>query len=372
MNCRAITIDNGGSELRYIAGGIQHRMEKNVSKISEDGFRVKDGVEDYEIVRITGLDTQEFDGLYAMGSAYYMYDGTDVIMTSAGRKTTSLAWYQQILLALATDAVKAIKDGKSSVDAEDNTPRDHVDYVMSVLIPVYEHSGAEDAANRCKKRIAGTYEATFMCPHGKTESCTFTLSEERIGVLPEGVVCMAAAGKNLTKNDYTLILDIGHVTADLSVCKGTSLIGNSVISSKYAGGTLLKQISSLIRSNNIVANEEMAIEALTTHKYRMGIHQIDAGSYVDKAKDIYINNYLLNDIMALLDLSGLSASNIQYVIPIGRVLGTKNPETGEYDIIDRIIKLGGFENAEVIRFDDMDTANLKAADKFCQVLLKRG
>lgn len=372
---RVITIDNGGSELRYIANSESrdiHTMEKSIRLLEKDGFRVKDNVEDYDIAEIVKAPKPEYNGMYATGVGYYMYDGMDISMSNQNKKTNTLAWYQQVLAAISIDAMKACKKEEAKCDPDLDDATANFEYILTTLIPVHEHSGTTDYVSKLKDNLDGEYEVKFPAIKEGINTVRFTLRKEHIGVLPEGVVTMTSLRNQVQPNDYTLIIDMGHVTTDLSLCKGINMIGNAVVSSPFAGGTLLKLVKSAIRDYGCVANDDMAIEALQTNKFRIGKKEIDISHEMDNAKRMFISNYIKNEILNQIELAGITAASIQYVVPIGAVLGVQNPVTGNYDILEHIINEVNLDNAEVkVVSDDLRYVNILKAADFCEAFARK-
>lgn len=377
MNKRIITVDNGGSELRYIAnsdGRTIVLIDKHMSVIDREDFRPKDNVETFDVVDIISAPRNEYCGLYTTGVGYYMYIGADIAMTGQNRKSETLAWYQQIIIAIAKDAIQArINDGPiqkiiKNADGEQTIiPKDDTyNYILTTLIPVNEHSGSKDYVTKVKDNLAGTYEVRFPMIKDGINSVKFVLEKSNIGVLPEGVVVLSSIAKEISPNDYTLILDMGHVTMDSVICKGFTMMGNSVISSPFAGGTMLKLIHGIAASHGLLSTDEMAVDALRTYTLRIGKKVIDITREMDNAKRSFITNYIKREIISQIELSGISAASIQNIVPIGAVLGITNPKTGNYDILEMIIEECGLTNAELkILNEDLRYVNISKAADFC-------
>lgn len=371
---RVITIDNGGSELRMIVNSDNKKvqtMEKEISIITKEEFRPKDNVGEFDIIDLKS-GNKDFNNIYAMGDGYYMYGGVDIGMTNQQQKTLTVAWYQQVLCAVAKDAIM-VANNAGKVEAEDGAVNDFtVDYVITTLIPVHEHLGATDYVTTLKENLAGTYTVIFPMCEREVKEVTFTIKKEHIGVLPEGVVALSSLRGILNKNDYTLIIDMGHVTSDISLCKGTTPIGNAVKSSNFAGGTLLKLVSNIYANKGVVVNDSMTVDTLTTGKLKIGARSIDVSNEVSEAKHQFVTNYMKDVILSVIDLAGISASSIQYVVPIGAVLGTKNPSTGKYDIMEDLVNECGLSNAEVkLVSDDLRYVNVEKAAEYCDIFAKR-
>lgn len=397
-NFKSITIDNGGSELRYTRGGDFisgtdkrkiNTMEKNIRIIERELFRVKDNIEGFDILDFIQAPREEYRNMYATGVGYFMYSGVDVIMNNQNKKSDSVEWYQQALIAIATDAMKhKIESLNKDVNKNEEVPEDvkeaelqvaatsdeesTYEYIVTTLLPVLEHSGSKDNVSKLKERLQGTYTVSFPALKEDINTVTFNIEMDRIGVLPEGAVVMTALRNEVTPNDYTLIIDMGHVTTDYAIFKGTNLLGNSVVSSQFAGGTLLKLVMSAIRKNGINPTEEMALEALQTYKYRIGKKEIDITDEVNEAKKIFVNNYLKDEIYNQVELAGITVANIQNVVPLGAVLGTANPKTEKLDIVDLIIEELNLINSEVKVLDeDLRYVNISKASDFGDAFAKR-
>lgn len=378
-NKRAITIDNGGSELRAICNSNNDKqvicMDKNITILSDGEPRIKESVEPFDIINITKAPNSDFTGVYCVGSAYYMYGGVDISMDNQRHKAECSAWYQQIILAIAQDAMRALlKANEELGDGEEggHTIAMPYDYTLVTLLPVSEHSGATDYVQKIKAELDGFYHARFPALNGECNEVSFNLYRDRIGVLPEGVVCMTHMSDIVTPNDYTLILDVGHVSSDLSICRGTRLMGSSVITSPFAGGTIVKLIGGISAAHNVLSTTDMCVETLKTGKLAIGSKSLDINDELTTIKKTFVRNYLKNEVLREIEMSGITAANIRYVVPIGAVLGTQNPKTGERDILQMIIDECSLDNAEVRMFDeDLRYVNIKAAANFCDAFSAR-
>lgn len=362
---KGITIDNGGSELRYMdcdEGNEIFTLDKKVSTIDRDTFRVKENVEEFDIISIDSAPNPKLLDLYATGLGFFMYSGTEISMTK--EKSSSTAWYQQVVIAVATDAIKT----KRKLDEEGiDTSHEVFDYELITLIPVIEHSGDVDCANRLRNLLAGEYEVSFPAIQSGSKTVKFTLSKEKIGVLPEGIVCLPSLMKEIKPSDVTLIVDMGQVTMDLAIVKGVHLIGNSVASSEFAGGTLLKLMERKLSPYIGAVTRENCVEALTTDKFQINSSKtLSLHSEVEAVKTQFISNYIKVAILNQLEMSGLSPKNVTRFIPIGAGLSIKDASSGEYTLINKIIEEVGLINAEVrILNDNLRYVNITQAHNVC-------
>lgn len=373
---RYITIDNGGSELRYISNTDNSKaiysIDKNLSIIDENTFRIKDGVEPFDIVNVISAPSSEFMGVYAKGAGYYMYSGVDVALNNQRMKSGTTAWYQQLVVAIAEDAIRHIRDdAKYSSDEFDGNVV--FDYNIFVLIPVSEHSGDADNVSIIKSKLSGMYRVMFPCINSGINDVTLNIKPENIGILPEGVISITNIKNISSTKDYTLILDVGHVSTDIALCKGAKLIGSSVLSSQYAGGTLIKLAESILRKFRVILDTEQIIEVLNTYKLHIGNKTISVSDEIRDAKSRFVINYLKSEILNQIELAGISATNIMHIVPLGGVLSMVDPETRTKDVMDLIIRECGFEDADVITFTDCDPrcVNITEAAKFVDKVMER-
>lgn len=378
---RVITIDNGGSELRYIRNSENEEvniLSKEISLIDKENFRVKDNVDTFDVIEIKSAPDKSCEGMYVMGRGYYMYQGIDISMNNQKQKSNNKSWYTQVILAVATDAIKAALSNSNKVtligeEEEVNNIKEYsADYILTTLIPVYEHSGSSDCVSKLKDNLKGIYEVEFPVIKTGINKVTFTIEKDHIGVLPEGVVAMASLAKVVSPNDYTLIIDMGHVTTDLIICKGMNMLGYSVVSSIFAGGTLLKLIGSIVRNYGSISNDELSIETIKTNKVRVGKKEFNVSEDVQRAKKQFVSNYIKGEILNQIELTGISAASIQNIVPIGAVLGIKNPDNGSHDILDMIVSECVLNNAEVhILDEDLRYVNIRKASEFCAKFAKQ-
>ena len=378
---RIVTIDNGGSELRMIAntdGREVTTMEKDIAIIDRDIFRIKDNVDEYDVVDVISAPKEEYAKMYLTGRGFYMYDGVNITMNNQNKKANSLPWYQQVIIALATDAIKAARKNTNNIEMHEDSEGvvevtiPNFDYVLTTLIPVREHSGEIDYVSKIKENLHGSYEVRFPVINSGINTVKFNLSKDRIGVLPEGVVGLTSMRNIIEPNDYTLIIDMGHVTTDLAICKGMKLLGSSVVSSSFAGGTILKLVGNVIRNHGVTYTDDVAVEALETYKFRIGKKDIDISNEINHVKNVFVSNYIKEEILSQIELAGISASSIQYVVPIGAVLGMKNPMNGKYDILEGIIEECNLTNAEIkVLADDLRYVNINKAADFCDAFAKK-
>lgn len=376
MSRRGITIDNGGSELRYIAntdGREILALEKEMRVLDRSLFRVKDNVDDYDIIDISKSSNTEFEGLYAIGVGYYMYEGIDLSLDSQSKKSDNPSWYKQILVAIAIDAMKAKRRiWKSDVEIEDCTKSFDFDYVVAPLIPAREHSGSVDYVTKLKTQLEGTYEVCFPAIQDDINFVTFSICKEDVGVLPEGAVAISSIGSELTPEVYSMVMDMGKTTNEIVIFKGKVMIGAAVCTSKFAGSTLTSLVSASLKDNGCINTDIASLHALKTNTGTVKKKEILLAKDVDRVKKQFVSNYVKADVFEALSLAGISADVIENFIPIGGVLGMQHPETKEHDIVNMIVEECNMTNADIrILDEDLRHVNINKAAVYCDKMLKR-
>lgn len=369
---RTITLDNGGSGIRFIANTDNrevHEIDNNISIIDPIEFRPKDNVGKLDIIHVLSAPDKEIEKMFAAENGYYMYSGEDVKFTSQTKKSDTTAWYQKSIIAIARDAMGSLL--RAQALNPNPTLYAEFQYITIPLIPLYEHSGSSDFVTKLKTRLAGTYEVAFpmLGPDAKVK---FTLPNDKMGVLPEGAVVITSLRNEIQPEDYTIVIDMGDGTTDRAMFRGTKLLGSAITPSTFAGGTLLKLISTEINKHGMAANRELAVQALTTYKVNISKREINLNDGIDSAKRKFINSYIKDEILTLIELSGIQASNVTRVVAIGGVLGTTNPLTDKKDLLDMIMEECNLVNAELKTFEgNQRHVNVQKAADFADALAKK-
>lgn len=366
MKRRAITIDNGGSELRFISNTDNREvkiLDNNMSIINPADFRVKDGVGELDIIKVIEAPAEEFKKMFATEVGYFMYNGSGIGFTSQTNKADSDAWYQKCIIAIARDAMGSLLENGEDIDGTTE-----FEYAAVPLIPLSEHSGSKDLVSKLKERLAGTYVIEFPIL-GEGKRVKINIAPERIGVLPEGAVVITSMRSEIEKDDYTIIVDMGNGTTDRAMFKGTQLVGSAITPSTFAGGTLLKLIGTEVTNHSVATTTDLEIQALNTNKITIRKNDIDMSEGVDRAKQTFISSYIKNEILTLIELSGIQASNVSRIIAIGGVLGLENPTTKKKDLLELIVKECNLTNADIVTIEGNPRhVNVQKAADFCDVL----
>lgn len=373
---KSVSIDNGGSELRILPNGCKEDGIIHVSggflDIPEQEFRIKEVEDPFMLQRVISAPQASYYGYIGAGLTAKMYKGQSLQMDSTRRKTGSEEFYRQIVFGVALSIIKdeemyGIQEAET-LELYRDYLSDFIDIVLCTDIPIKEHSGRQDFVQEFKKNICGNYEVQFPLLPTKP-IVRFSLKEDYIGVLPEGGVVVSAVGSSIADNEYSLVIDLGHVSNDLSIYRGKKLYGNTVISSPRAGSTLIGIVQSALIDAGYQANIEIAIDAITTGEIVIGKKTIDVSDIVIDAKDEFVKNFIKQDILQIINTVGITPGQVNNIIPVGYLM---NESVNLGSITDMIISELGFTYAEELQAaKDLRYANLMALDRFTTVMTKK-
>lgn len=363
MVLRGLTIDNGGSEVRTLPiDGDIDKMSNDFVTIEEKDFRVKEIEDKLELCNVLKAPKETYLGIVARGVAGRLYDAKAMTFDSQSAKTSSTNYYRQIVYAIARDAMKAnLKTGQQKEDIG-------FDYVIATCIPIKEHSGKNDCATKLKAALNGEYIVEFPL-FDEPRTITFKVRSECIGVVPEGGVAVAALKDQLTPDDISLVIDMGHVSVDIAIFKGKTMYGDKVISSPYAGSTLIALLRSALVDEGYSVNDTQVQRILETGIVKHGAQEVDATDIVNAQKGIYVRNFLKKEVLSILNMNAINAKQVQYLIPIGA--GMNNPER-EGSIVRELALCCGLSSAAVkVLSKDLRYVNVEQTALFAKALYRR-
>ena len=343
--------------------------------IPEREFRVREVEDPRALCVFRKAPRSEYLGIVASGLTGRAYSGADAItLNNMESKTGSVAFYKQFLFAVARDAINSYLDTDLAIikqQASDKgllarlagEPVVEYKYVIVSLLPIKEHSGTEDCAAKLKEDLAGTYEVEYPLIPGSPK-LRFVINKDFVGVTGEGAVCMTRIRKNIDKEDITLIVDIGHVSADIALFEGTTLLGK-VKSSTKAGAVLVGEVRAALEDEGYRLTDEQAKRAIETGFVHLGSNKIDVKDIIDEQKLLFVNNFLKKEIIQILNRNDLTAKQVQNFVPIGAPLQEDGPKSMRQAIINSC----GLEYATV-RDVGVSTryANIAAASLFTTML----
>lgn len=373
---KSISIDNGGSELRVLPYGAREdgiiHVPATFIDIPEQEFRVKEVQDPFMLQRVIAAPQASYFGYIGAGMTAKMYKGHALQMDSTRRKTASDEFYRQIIFGIALGIIKdeelSFIEESTDLTLYSDYLGDYIQVVLCTNIPIKEHSGRQDFVQEFKDMICGRYEVEFPLLPAKPV-VKFVVREEYVGVLPEGGVVVSAVGQSIAEDDYSLVIDLGHVSDDLSIYKGKKLYGNTVISSPRAGSTLIGIVQSALIDAGYQANTEVAVDAITTGEITSGKRLVDVSGMVIECKMEFVRNFMKQDIIQLINTVGITTAQVANVVPVGYLM---NESINLGSIVDMVITEMGFTDAEqLIAAKDLRYANLMAIDRFTSVLQKK-
>lgn len=403
---KALTIDNGGSELRIkpimddnrtiaksVAGLAQYKSglpmfsQIEVDKegcdtiikcpgpfyrINGEGFRVKDVTNKFHIINVLKAPVDSYLGYFGVGTTAQMYSGAEIEMTSQSNKTASEEFFQRFVFGMALGLISdkefvGIEDEWDNVGEMFEKLNEIYQMVIVTNIPIKEYAGDQDLPAKTKKRLTGEYAVEFPLLPNKPV-LRFVVSESYFGILPEGGVVINSLKKQIGEKEYTLLVDMGHVSNDLAIFYGTQPYGGYVKSSGQAGSTLLTRIQSRLTDVGFMVNKEIALQALNEGTIPQGKKEIDVTDLVRKTKQDFVTNCIRPDLIELFNATGVKPAQISNIVPIGASMKS-NSNTGymPYDIKDAV----DIKNADILEIEgDVRYANINSAYPYTVTMLR--
>ena len=355
---RGITLDNGGSEVRvlplgnHVPGGLL-TIPSEFYEISEKNFRIKDVEDPKSLCVFKKAPNPEYLGIMASGLTGRAFIGTSIMLNSQEKKTSSLNYYKQFLFSVARDAINAYTEDQyyntSNAQVETkglfarrvNVSKQEYRYVIVTCIPIIEFSGNEDCAKKLKASIEGVYEVEYPLVEGSPR-LTFVIDSRYVGVTPEGGVAVTGLKRELGQEDISLVVDMGHITTDISLFQGTHLLGK-VRSSLYAGNMLVGEVRNALEAEGFRLSDDQTKRVIETGIAKRGTQEINVSRLVDEQKVAFVKNYLKPEVIQVLNRNALNAGQVQYFVPIGAPM----QDIGRNSVRQAIIDNCGLEHATV-------------------------
>ena len=408
---KALTIDNGGSELRvkpilednrvlYMPEPALDGRTNPVSMLpmfsqtdaDQDGldqiikcpgpfyavdgtnFREKEVTNKFHIINVLSAPNREYIGYYGVGQTAQMYSGREIEMTSQAKKTETDAFYQRFIFGMALGLISdkeytGIETGWSADDPDHaDMLNTEIQLVICTNIPIKEYAGDQDLPTKVKSQLAGSYVVEFPLLEGKPV-LRFKVSTDYFGILPEGGVVISSLKDVIGKDEYSLLIDLGHITGDYAIYHGKDLEGSYVKSSSRAGSTLLTRIQAALTDAGYMCNVELALQALNEGTIPNGKTSVDVSDIITKAKTDFVTNCMKPDLTELFNGTGIVPKQIANIIPIGASM-CRNARTGymPYEI-QKVLNIPG---AEIITVgENARYANINSAYPFSKLLLKK-
>ena len=376
----AITIDCGGSEGRVLNCGNKDNnglvaVPNEFYHIPKNNFRKKDVINPASVINIQTSPDGRYNGYYGTGVSARPYDGVLMSMDSTQFKTKTKEFYNQFVYMVAQGVLNTIYCQQRGLDRfeevkdysilEKSPMWNFIDVIIGTNIPIKEHSGREDMTGELKKALAGHYTVEFPLLPTKPVFM-FQIQEKYIGVMPEGGVCITALGSAIAADDYTLVVDLGHVSDDIAVYYGKQL--TTMDSFSRAGSTLLADLESALADSGFRGNSATTIKALTTGKMANGTAEVDVTSIIQDVQRDFVNSVIKQDIIKILNRAGIVPAQVKNFVPIGN--GMQIAAHG-INMPASICSALRMDNVIVHMVDeDLRYANLRAVDKFTTILEK--
>ena len=196
-----------------------------------------------------------------------------------------------------------------------------VDWNVTVLLPAGDLDlGAEKLADMIKNLGS----LNFEMPNVKKD-----LNILRVNVLPEGFAALLGVmfqsyGKLrpgyeqiADKDTYTLIIDIGAGTTDISVAKGGKVISNSRKSVEVGGNNVQVAVKKMLSKKGLNRIKDTWFrEACETGILRVGVNRLEIFDEINSAKSM-VAVKLVNAIKEFLEENTVDIMDVSYLLVCG-------------------------------------------------------
>lgn len=376
-----LTVDNGGSALRVLP--VERAENVSVSdaiigfdnefyEIPVSSFRPKNVDDKLAFINIIDAPSDSYKGMYAVGITGRMYSGKLLPLNPNDRKSESRNFYLQLLFDVAQGIIR--RKEFLLLDTEFGTAMCSAELeseylvVLGTNIPISEHSSDKDLTGTLKNAICGSYKVSFPLI-AESPTIRFEIKPDLFGILPEGGVVVSSLKSRLQQDSYSMVVDIGHISSDISIYYGPKLDGKSYLSSSSAGTTLISIVQSSLEQDGYRVNETMAKLAIETGCIKNGQKMVDVAESVKRAQRDFISNYLHADFIRLMQRANIIPEQIDVLIPVGMPM---NAVDGLEYLPEVIKKDIGIPNVEILtNCDDVRYSNLLAIEKFTKALMAK-
>lgn len=375
------TIDNGGSSLRVLPLDRSETVpvtdsiiefDNEFYKIPVDVFRPKNVDDKRAFISIIDAPNANYKGMYAVGITGRMYSGKLLPLNPHDRKSESENFYLQLIFDVAHGIIRrrefALIDSEYGTEVCDDELK--LDYlaIIGTNIPIGEHTSDKDMVGTLKQAVCGHYKVSFPLIDG-TPTISFEIRAEYFGVLPEGGVVVSSLGSRIRPDMYSMVIDIGHISSDISIYYGKHLDGKSYLSSTAAGTTLMSLVQRQLEDDGYRVNAAMVQMALETGCIKNGTDLIDVADPVRRAQRDFISNYLHADFINLMQRANVIAEQIDVLVPVGMPMN----QVDGLEYLPEVVKEDlGMRNVQVLtNCEDARYANLLAIEKFTNALMAK-
>lgn len=320
-----LVVDLGNSETRvktYFGRTQKGNLRTKISQLSNAFGSSMDG----EVwARVKGNSEYNEDNsriLLLNGSRYCTglmqqseFSGVSFVPTAGEKKYESLS----TKLALHNAFLQGYEDIASWTKSDINSI--NVVWNVTVLLPAED---LDNGAERLAAMIREVKEINFEMPSVQRD-----IKIDTVNVLPEGFcallgVIFQSCGviregyeDMMDKDTYTLIVDIGAGTTDISIARGGAVISNSRYSETVGGNNVQKLVRGMLRQKGYnKLSEESFKKACETGTLRVGAQRIQIFEELNSAKS-EIAVQLVNAIKTYLELNVIPIQEISYLLVCG-------------------------------------------------------
>jgi hypothetical protein len=275
---------------------------------------------DVIIRKLGGKESEHFPVRCLMGDLAMRYSATNVRPSITQLKVSQRVNYISVV---ASVAAAVLKNGEESGDFSDKE-KNHV--TLYVALPPMEVE-SQKADNSFERELIGEYQVEFpRYDGGKTVSFyidTVVLKEESV-MAAVAFLFEVRSGKLSVREEnaacrsgYTLSLDIGASTTDITMIQNGRYLEKSCQTYKIGGNTVGEFLKDSIRRvYGFDLDPESTEETIRTGRIKIGAGYDDASSYVDQAKR-NLADRISESVQSYFAKAGVAFQTIGHVIISG-------------------------------------------------------
>lgn len=312
-------MDMGGSEFRLTDGVSIERFETDIKEIDVNSVSNERDIEDDLLdMVIESHPNKRFAGRrFVKGEAMGFYKGRLLTQDNSAFKVEQDTIYINCIYAIARYLTL-------------NKSREGEPLKTTVLLPVTEYfKKTPDLVEKLKSELAGNITVRFPMRNNKT--VTFKLDKQSIRVGGEGMVTLMKY-KNLPgfESGIKIIIDTGKDTTDITLVKGTEILGYASASERIGGSNIESIVLNALNKREIAVSREAVRKALCSNYILKDDILVDETAKVAKARETYKEK----EVPSALTLEGFSEEDVNSLLHKFYIMDGAAPTDITEEVVD--------------------------------------
>ena len=311
-------MDMGGSEFRLVDGTSIERFETDIKEIDINSVSNERDIEDdlLDMIIESHPNTRFAGRRFVKGEAMGFYKGRLLTQDNSAFKVEQDTIYINCIYAIARYLTL-------------NKSREGEPLKTTVLLPVTEYfKKTPDLVEKLKSELAGNITVKFPMRNNKT--VTFKLEKQNIRVGGEGMVTLMKY-KSLPgfESGIKIIIDTGKDTTDITLVKGTEILGYASASERIGGSNIESIVLNALNKREIAVSREAVRKALCSNYILRDGVLVDETEKVAGARGFYKEK----EVPSALTLDGFSEEEIHSLLHKFYIMDGATPT----DIIEEVV-----------------------------------